>query len=77
MPDLSPLFDAGAAIEKQLAVEGLSLDDLKRPDRSAAMVELRREIAQYLTAHGWSPRRIGEFLNRDRTTVTHLLKRAA
>lgn len=71
MPEL---FDAGTALEEWMQSQGFSIADLKRDDRHKQVVETRRNVARYLHAHGWSHDRIGDFLDRDRTTVINLLK---
>ena len=63
----------GKAIEDWLTEQGLNLEDVRRRDNHLEMVEARRCIAKFLSEHGWTQQRIGRFIERDRTTVRHLL----
>jgi hypothetical protein len=62
-----------AAIEAWVEEQGLTMAQLRSADRSADMVEARRRVARYLRHHGWSLPSIGRFIDRDHTTVMHLL----
>jgi hypothetical protein len=64
---------AGKAIEEWLIDQDLTLEVVRAKDNRAGMVESRRRIARFLSEHGWTHQRIGDFIGRDRTTVRALL----
>lgn len=63
----------GLSIEEWLTAQGLSLEEIRIRSNEPARVEIRRRAAVFLSEHGWGPRRIGQFISRDRTTVRNLL----
>lgn len=69
------MFNAGAAMEEWIRTQGITMEELREDNRLQHMVEARRRIAAYLRAHHWSLTRIGHFLDRDHTTVLHLLRK--
>ena len=44
------------------------------PSRVAKMVAARREVCRLLHGRGWSYGKIGDFVNRDHTSVMHAVK---
>jgi chromosomal replication initiation ATPase DnaA len=76
MPEPVPLqsFDPEKAIVAWLATQNLTLEELRRENRTPGMVEVRRAVARYLHDHYWSSTRIGTFLSRDHSSVLNLLK---
>jgi len=52
-----------------------TLARLRSNNRDYKIVEVRRKVAYQLRMRGWSYPRIGEFLNRDHTSVLSLLKK--
>lgn len=59
--------------ERWIAARGLTMGELKRDDRRAEIVEMRRRIAELMRGRGWTLEAIGNFLDRDRRTVQGLL----
>jgi chromosomal replication initiation ATPase DnaA len=51
----------------------LTLEAVRGPERSAHLVEMRRILARFLKERGCSQPRSGRLLNREHTTVHHLL----
>lgn len=66
--------DAGAIITQWVESQGLTMAQLKSANRDPQMVECRRRVSKYLRHHGWSMPAIGRFIDRDHTTVLHLLR---
>lgn len=64
---------AGRAIEQWAVDQGLTMDQVRAHDNHPEMVEARRRIAKFLIEHGWSVRRVGLYLERDRSTVRALM----
>lgn len=62
-------------VERWIQSIGLTMADVKRRDNRAQMVVVRRLIARYLREHGWSYPKIGEFIDRDHSTVMNLVNR--
>jgi hypothetical protein len=56
------------------AAAGVTLQDLRGPSRRREIVELRRQIAAHLQSCGLSLPAIARLLQRDHTTVAHLLR---
>lgn len=68
-------FDSAATVmEGWVESHDISLDEFRAHDNRPEMVEMRRRVASYLRRHHWSWTRIGLFIERDHTTVIHLLK---
>lgn len=60
---------------RQMAVTlGFDIDKLRSTDRSVLLVDRRRIMASVMKAYGYTQMQTGEFLNRDHSTVTVLLK---
>lgn len=55
---------------------GVTLDELRMPDRNSEITKLRHELMLRLREAGWSYPRIGWLLARDHTTVMHGCRRA-
>jgi chromosomal replication initiation ATPase DnaA len=53
---------------------GLSVEVIKSPSRRIDLVFCRSIVAYNARQKGYSHREIGDLLNRNRTTVIHLLK---
>ena len=62
-----------AEIEDIVHAAGATLDDVRGPVRRRDLVEVRRVVARYLRTSGCSLPEIGRALNRDHSTVMHLL----
>lgn len=55
----------------------LTLKDIRGPLRWKEIVKARAEVAKFLREErGWSFPQIGQFLDRDHTSIMHLLKPA-
>lgn len=54
---------------------GLTPHDLTARKRTNQLVAIRAAIAHVLTERGWKASEIADIINRDRTTVLHLLGR--
>ncbi len=65
---------AGQIITGWLEEQGISVEMLRSGSRRAGLMQARRVVAHYLEEHEWSPTAIGDFLNRDHTTVYNLLQ---
>jgi hypothetical protein len=63
-----------AQMESIAAAAGVTLEELRGPSRHREVVELRRQLAVHLRSRGWSLTTIGRLLNRDHSTVVHLLR---
>ncbi len=63
-----------AQLESVAAAAGVTLEELRGPSRRREMVELRRRLAADLQSRGWSLSATGRLLNRDHSTVVHLLR---
>lgn len=76
MPDPVPVSPRviTAAIEGWVESQGVTMTELRCSDRTPEMVDVRRAVAVYLRRHRWSLERIGRYLDRDHTTVRHLLR---
>jgi DNA-binding NarL/FixJ family response regulator len=61
-------------VEQIVAAAGVSMADVRGPDRSSRMTEVRRLVATYLHRRGCSHQEIGRVLNRHRKSVLHLLR---
>ena len=72
LPDLRPIVDR-RAVERWLERQGLQLADVTRPCNEPLYVEARRHIAKFLRGRGWSYPMIGKLLERDHTSVMHLV----
>jgi hypothetical protein len=73
LPDITaPSFEL-EFVTHWLHTCGLTVEDVQKQDRRPHMVQMRRELARYLRAHQWSLTAIGRLLDRDHTTVLHLL----
>jgi hypothetical protein len=53
---------------------GMTLLQLRAPDRSQEAVSCRRTIAHYLHGRGLGPSGIGRYLCRDHSTILHYLR---
>jgi len=56
---------------------GLSLDELREPNRNRSMYRIRQEVAIALRNAGASYPECGLVLNRDHTSVMHMVRTAA
>jgi chromosomal replication initiation ATPase DnaA len=63
-----------AEVEEIVAAAGMTMADLRAPSRKREMMEVRRIVAAYLRRRGCSLPEIGRVLNRDHSTVLHLLR---
>jgi hypothetical protein len=63
-----------ADLEEIATAGGATLTLLRGPSRSRPLVELRRAAARYLRSRGCSLPEIGAALNRDHTSILHLLR---
>ena len=61
-------------VEQIASAAGVTVDHLRGSSRTRAMVEVRRIVAAYLRRRGCSLPEIGRILNREHTTVQHLLR---
>jgi hypothetical protein len=60
----------------ECANRGMTLDDLRRPDRHHAMVMLRGELAHALRMRfGWSYPAIGEYFRKDHSSIHHCVEK--
>lgn len=48
--------------------------DIIGPSRKSALVKARKEVCRLLHGRGWSYGKIGDFVNRDHTSVMHAVK---
>jgi hypothetical protein len=63
-----------AEVEEIVTAGGMTMADLRAPSRKRELVEVRRIVAIYLRQRGCSLPEIGRVLNRDHSTVLHLLR---
>jgi chromosomal replication initiation ATPase DnaA len=61
-------------VEQIASAAGVTVDQVRGSSRAPALVEVRRIIAAYLRRRGCSLPEVGRFLNRDHTSVMHLLR---
>jgi hypothetical protein len=61
-------------VEQIITAAGVSMTDVRGPDRSSRMTEVRRIVATYLQRRGCSHQEIGRVLNRHRKSVLYLLR---
>jgi len=75
--DLHPLRPTMRSITADVAKRhGLTVEDLRGPERRQAAVRARHEAMAIIRAQGrFSLPQIGKFFNRDHTTVIHALRR--
>lgn len=79
--DLDRIFDEDVedGREWRLSVKAIlvrhaeTLKRLRSNNRDQHIVECRRDVAKYLRTRGWSFSRIGEFVDRDHSSVCNLL----
>jgi len=66
-------IDIRVAVELVAATQGVSVDDILKPERSQAHIAFARQLAMYMThvALGYSLTKTGKLFSRDRTTVSH------
>ncbi len=63
-----------ADVEQILAAAGVTLEQMRGRGKTRGLVEVRRIVAAYLRRRGCSLPEIGRVLNRDHTSVLHLLR---
>lgn len=73
LPDL--VIRTPRELERWLQLQGVTIEELRGPDRHRPLVTARRIVAAYLHRRGWSSVMIGRYLGRDHTTILHHLKR--
>jgi chromosomal replication initiation ATPase DnaA len=61
-------------LEEIAGAAGTTLAELRGPSTRRALVEIRRIAARYLRERGCSLPEIGAALNRDHTSILHLLR---
>jgi hypothetical protein len=66
-----------AELEEIAGAAGTTLAELRGPSTRRALVEIRRIAARYLRERGCSLPEIGAALNRDHTSILHLLRTPA
>jgi hypothetical protein len=72
-PGLTPWLDT---VETICAAHGYTLAEVQGRNRERPLVAARAEVVEYLTyVRKWSSPRVGEFLNRDHTSILWLLGR--
>lgn len=54
---------------------GTTIAELRQDRKFVRLHTARREISVILSQRGWSTLKIGEFLNKDHSTIVHYLKR--
>lgn len=73
IPDLTETLTR-RSLERWLARQGLTLEELQRGGRTPFYVEARRSCARFLRDRGWSYPAIAAYLKRDHSTIQNLLK---
>ncbi len=73
--ELTPAARGLFVLTRTAEAAGLSLADLRGPDRSPAVVAVRDDAIWRLRRLGWSLPRIGRFIFRHHTTVMEALAR--
>jgi hypothetical protein len=63
-----------AEVEQIVGAAGVTVVQIQGHGKSRALVEVRRIVAAYLRRRGCSLPEIGHVLNRDHTSVLHLLR---
>lgn len=53
-----------------------TITELRQDKRFFRLHSARREVSVVLFQHGWSTLKIGNFLNKDHSTIVHYLKRS-
>ena len=71
---ITPRARTIAAVEALCSVLGTSRADVIRYDRRAHVMRARRTVAAVLRAEGWTFQRIGKAIEREWSTVRHMLR---
>ncbi len=67
----------GEVIDRAAAMAGAPLADLRYGGRRADLVLRRMHFCHLLARRGWTPQRIADVLQCDRSSVSYLLRRYA
>lgn len=64
------------SIQAIASVHRVDVDAILGKDRSRKAFNARVDVCKYFVARGWSSVRIGKYLNKDHSTVLHMIRKA-